>query len=305
MCRMTKLMLHRFSNTMEFAPVHRSARRSAFTLVELLVVVAIIALLISILLPALARARATAMRIKCASGMRQIGIGMRMYAAENRDALPPWPGHWNLGGWQGYGVPSIAQNVYFIPFAKKYLTVEFGPNSDPDSAGNLSNAARLFDLGRSVLMCPANDLRQKCIAEGVEYHAAATSNPGVGEPSTYFDLPLWLRFANLKRLPAEGVLLYDTVNFRNGSNLFLNNHGWDRTGAPLGGNVLLRDGSVRFLGTDRWRPLFVAYGTCFPTENFVQYQYGTLQRAGYILLNTSPFVLGYANAGVDPFLGAP
>src|SRR4029079_12298701 len=82
-CRMIEPMSQRSLNTPK--PDGRAARRDAFTLVELLVVIAIIALLVSILLPTLSRARATALRIKCASGMRQIGLGMRMYAAENRD----------------------------------------------------------------------------------------------------------------------------------------------------------------------------------------------------------------------------
>jgi prepilin-type N-terminal cleavage/methylation domain-containing protein len=64
-------------------------RRSAFTLVELLVVIGIIAVLISILLPSLARARNSAQLVQCGALLRQIGVAARAYAAENRDALPP------------------------------------------------------------------------------------------------------------------------------------------------------------------------------------------------------------------------
>jgi prepilin-type N-terminal cleavage/methylation domain len=62
--------------------------RGIFTLIELLIVVAIIAILAALLLPALGKARETALGIKCAGNMKQIGQYMAMYINDNSDYFP-------------------------------------------------------------------------------------------------------------------------------------------------------------------------------------------------------------------------
>jgi prepilin-type N-terminal cleavage/methylation domain-containing protein/prepilin-type processing-associated H-X9-DG protein len=67
---------------------HNDGRRSAFTLVELLVVIGIIALLISVLLPALSKARRAANTIACLANLRSIGQALTIYVTENQGYLP-------------------------------------------------------------------------------------------------------------------------------------------------------------------------------------------------------------------------
>lgn len=59
-----------------------------FTLIELLVVIAIIGILAGILLPVLSRARESARKTQCTSNVKQIGMGLIMYANENNEQFP-------------------------------------------------------------------------------------------------------------------------------------------------------------------------------------------------------------------------
>jgi prepilin-type N-terminal cleavage/methylation domain-containing protein len=104
---------------------HIKKRERGFTLIELLVVIAIIAILAAMLLPALAAAKQRAWTASCISNLRQIGLGMTMFADDNNGLYPESGGTitWNpassgtpTNGWTQQLVSQIGNtNVYHCP----------------------------------------------------------------------------------------------------------------------------------------------------------------------------------------------
>ena len=90
------------------------SKLSAFTLLELLVVMSIISLLMSILLPSLRKVRETGKRAVCLSNLRQFNIAWTSYALENNDkicaadtlwnGIQPWDGNTVIGGYSHFWV---------------------------------------------------------------------------------------------------------------------------------------------------------------------------------------------------------
>jgi len=91
----------------------RAARRSAFTLIELIVVIAIIGVLIGLLLPAVQAVRAAAARTQSMNNLRQMGLAMNT-AALNYNQLPPSMGVYPKGG-------NVNGTVFFhlLPFMEE------------------------------------------------------------------------------------------------------------------------------------------------------------------------------------------
>lgn len=72
------------------------SKRTAFTLVELLVAIAIIGILIALLLPAVQAAREAARRNTCRNNLKQLGLGLHAY----HDAHKRLP-----SGWEAFAAP--------------------------------------------------------------------------------------------------------------------------------------------------------------------------------------------------------
>lgn len=139
--------------------------QTGFTLVELLVVIAIIAILAALLLPVVGSAKAKAKRITCTSNLRQINLGLRMYADDSNDKSPktPNPAHSRplvLVKWTGYkklisryvgrnDAPASQDKLYACPadtFYFDFMTVRYVSSSLHEQT-NSDGSSYLFNGG--------------------------------------------------------------------------------------------------------------------------------------------------------------
>ena len=121
-------------------------RKTAFTLVELLVVIGIIAVLISLLLPTLGRVRQQANSVKCLSNLRQIGQALVMYTNVHNGSLPI--GYWDGTVPQDSSIDNTRSTDWTVLLAGT-LNNRLGFTY---AAGNVNNGERAKT--RQLFLCP-------------------------------------------------------------------------------------------------------------------------------------------------------
>jgi type II secretory pathway pseudopilin PulG len=182
----------------------RGHRSRGFSLVDLLVSISIIVLLISIMMPGLGLVRRKAQQVICASNVRQLGLGVQMYADANRGHIPP-------------SIYAIKPNPQSDPPADRMMTLRRDGLDEWDGLGWLY--IRGFAGAPGVYYCPAHtgeNLREYYSAPWAGTHGVIVGN--YQYRGSLGGSALLERFRSSTALIADGLASQLDFNHRVGGN---------------------------------------------------------------------------------------
>lgn len=130
--------------------MHTSKAANGFTLVEFLVVVAIIGVLLGLLLPAVQRVREAAARSCCQNHLKQLGLALHNYHADN-ECFPPAYEAAGLNSGPGWG-------TFLLPYIEQGPLGQQVPRGAPFWGGSkaVATAAAGGQTPLKIFRCPSD-----------------------------------------------------------------------------------------------------------------------------------------------------